>query len=165
MMQRGDLVEFQSLGRDFTRERQALLDLKDSEERFRTFMSQLPAVAFIKDANSRVLYTNTYMNEMLGSEDWIGQITPSELPREVVEKILEDDRRVIRGGRPIVIEEAFPVKTGQIRFFETRKFPRGEGRQARSPRGDLVGHHGKEARRGSPPGKRGALPDAGGGLP
>ena len=119
----GRLVEFQSLGRDFTRERQALLDLKDSEERFRTFMSQLPAVAFIKDAESRVLFTNTYMNELLGSENWIGQIAPSELPGEVLDRILEDDRRVIRGGRPIVIEEAFPVKTGQLRFFDTRKFP------------------------------------------
>jgi PAS domain S-box-containing protein len=119
----GRLVEFQSLGRNFTRERQILLDLKDSEERFRTFMSQLPAVAFIKDANSRVLFTNTYMNKLLGSENWIGQIAPSELSGEVLDRIMEDDRRVIRGGRPIVIEEAFPVKTGQLRFFDTRKFP------------------------------------------
>ncbi len=76
-------------------------------------MSQLPAVAFIKDADSRVLFTNTYMNDLLGSENWIGQIAPSELSGEVLERILEDDRRVIRGGRPIVIREAFPVKTGQ----------------------------------------------------
>ena len=79
----GRLAEFQSLGRDCTRERQAILDLKDSEERFRTFMSQLPAVAFIKDAESRVLFTNTYMNELLGSENWIGQVAPPELPGEV----------------------------------------------------------------------------------
>jgi PAS domain S-box-containing protein len=119
----GRLIEFQSLGRDFTRERQALLDLKDSEERFRTFMSQLPAVAFIKDADSKVLFTNTCMNELLGSENWIGQVAPSELPTDVVQRILEDDRQVIQGGRPIVIEEAFPVKNGQCRIFETRKFP------------------------------------------
>ena len=119
----GRLAEFQSLGRDFTRERQALLDLKDSEERFRTFMSQLPAVAFIKDADSRVLFTNTYMNELLGSGDWIGKVAPPELPQDIVQKVLEDDRRVMRGGRPVVIHEAFPVKTGQVRFFETRKFP------------------------------------------
>ena len=119
----GRLTEFQSLGRDFTRERQAILDLKDSEERFRTFMSQLPAVAFIKDADSRVLFTNSYMNELLGSEDWIGKAAPPELPEDVVQKVLEDDRRVMRDGRPIVIGEAFPVKTGQLRFFETRKFP------------------------------------------
>ena len=119
----GRLAEFQSLGRDYTKERQALLDLKDSEERFRTFMSQLPAVAFIKAADSRVLFTNAYMDELLGSGTWIGQIAPPELPGDVVERILEDDRRAIRGGRPVVIQEAFPVKTGQIHFFETRKFP------------------------------------------
>jgi PAS domain S-box-containing protein len=119
-----DITQYKSdEERQNARERQALLDLKDSEERFRTFMSQLPAVAFIKDAESRVLFTNTYMNEMLGSENWIGQVAPPELPGEVLDRILEDDRRVIRGGRPIVIEEAFPVKTGQLRFFETRKFP------------------------------------------
>jgi PAS domain S-box-containing protein len=86
-------------------------------------MSQLPAVAFIKDAESRVLFTNTYMNELLGSGNWIGQVAPTELSAEVMERILEDDRKVIRDGRPIVIEEAIPVKSGQSRFFETRKFP------------------------------------------
>ena len=86
-------------------------------------MSQLPAVAFIKDAESRVLFTNPFMDRLLGSENWVGQRTPTELPPDVIEKILEDDRRVIRDSRPVVIREAFPVKTGQVHFFETRKFP------------------------------------------
>jgi PAS domain S-box-containing protein len=119
----GRLAEFQSLGRDLTRERRALLDLKDSEERFRTFMSQLPAVAFIKDAESRVLFTNRFMDRLLGSENWMGQRAPTELPPDVVEKILEDDRRVIESGQPLVIVEEMPTRGGEKRFFETRKFP------------------------------------------
>ena len=127
----GNLLEFQSIGRDITAHRNTLADLQDSEERFRTFMSQLPALAFIKDENSRILFTNRYMNELMGSQDWIGRDALENLPAEVAAKIIEQDRRVIEGGRPVLIEEAIPVKSGETRIFETRKFP--IGREGKPP--------------------------------
>jgi PAS domain S-box-containing protein len=127
----GDLLEFQSTGRDITAHRKALMDLQDSEERFRTFMSHLPALAFIKDERSRVLFTNRAMNELMGSEDWVGRDALQNLPEEVAAKILEQDRQVIEGGKPVLIEEAIPVKSGETRIFETRKFP--IGREGKPP--------------------------------
>jgi len=127
----GNLLEFQSTGRDITAHRQALTDLQDSEERFRTFMLHLPALAFIKDEKSRILFTNRAMNELMGSEGWIGRDALENLPVEVAAKIMEQDRRVIEGGKPVLIEEAIPVKSGQTRIFETRKFP--IGREGKPP--------------------------------
>ncbi len=96
----GNLLEFQSIGRDMTEYRKALRDLQDSEERFRAFMSQLPALAFIKDDQSRILFTNRYMDEMMGSQDWIGRNALENLPAVVAERIMAEDRRVVEGGGP-----------------------------------------------------------------
>ena len=120
-----------SAGRDITQERDTITRLKDGEERFRTFMSQLPALAFIKDEKSRILFTNAYMNELMGSQDWIGRDALANLPAEVAARIMADDQRVIEGGRPVVIEEAISVKSGETRIFETRKFP--IGREGKPP--------------------------------
>jgi len=129
--EKGGILEFQSLGWDMTEYRKALTDLQDSEERFRAFMSQLPALAFIKDDQSRVLFTNRYMEELMGSQDWIGRNALENLPEGVAARVIADDRRVIEGGRPAVIEEAIPVKSGETRIFETRKFP--VGREGKPP--------------------------------
>ena len=127
----GALLEFLSIGRDITRERDANTRLRDSEERFRAFMSQLPALAFIKDEQSRILFTNAYMNDLMGSQGWIGRDALENLPAVVAAKIMADDRRVLEGGRPVVIEEAIPVRSGETRVFETRKFP--IGREGKPP--------------------------------
>jgi len=129
--EKGGILEFQSLGWDMTEYRKALTDLQNSEERFRAFMSQLPALAFIKDDQSRVLFTNRYMEELMGSQDWIGRNALENLPEGVAARVIADDRRVIEGGRPAVIEEAIPVKSGETRIFETRKFP--VGREGKPP--------------------------------
>jgi len=129
--EKGGILEFQSLGWDMTEYRKALTDLQNSEERFRAFMSQLPALAFIKDDQSRVLFTNRYMEDLMGSQDWIGRNALENLPEGVAARVIADDRRVIEGGRPAVIEEAIPVKSGETRIFETRKFP--VGREGKPP--------------------------------
>jgi len=49
--------------------------LFESESRFSQFMDYLPALAFIKDVDGRYIFTNRYMNEVLGAEDWHGKTT------------------------------------------------------------------------------------------
>lgn len=123
--EQGDVLEFQSIGRDITGHRDALAALKDSEERFRAFMSQLPALAFIKDERSRILFTNDYMQKVMGSQKWSGHNALENLPAHVAARVLDDDRRVLEGGRPVLVEESIPVQSGETRVFETRKFPIG----------------------------------------
>ena len=129
--EQGSVLEFQSIGRDLTGHRDALTALQDSEERFRAFMSQLPALAFIKDEKSRILFTNQYMQKLMGSQKWLGRDALENLPADAAARILDDDRRVLEGGRPVLIEEAIPVKSGETRVFETRKFP--IGREGKPP--------------------------------
>ncbi len=129
--EKGGLLEFQSLGWDMTEYHEALAALQDSEERFRAFMSQLPALAFIKDEKSRILFTNDYMQEMMGSRNWVGRDAMENMPAGAAVRIMEDDRRVLEGGRPVLIEESIPVRSGETRTFETRKFP--IGREGKPP--------------------------------
>lgn len=103
------------------RRRQAETSLLRSEERFEAFMDHLPAGAFIKDAESRALYVNRYMRDIIGADDWIGRSVAGLLPEPVARKMLADDRRALEEGS-LVTEETVPDKEGVGRAFETHKF-------------------------------------------
>jgi PAS domain S-box-containing protein len=53
------------------------------------------------------------------------------LPAHVAARIMDDDRRVLEGGLPVLIEESIPVNSGEMQTFETRKFP--IGREGKPP--------------------------------
>lgn len=103
------------------RRRQAETSLLRSEERFEAFMDHLPAGAFIKDVESRALYVNRYMRDVIGADDWIGRSVAGLLPEPVARKMVADDRRALEEGS-LVTEETVPDKEGVRRAFETHKF-------------------------------------------
>jgi PAS domain S-box-containing protein len=110
------------LFRDITERRQAEAALRESQELFDAFMSQLPATAFIKDENSRVKYVNSFMVAYLGADKWIDKTVLDYYPPEVAKGVLEHDRRVLAEG-PSSREEWVPIKSGEIRCMNTYKFP------------------------------------------
>jgi PAS domain S-box-containing protein len=110
------------LFRDITDRRQAEAALRESQELFDAFMSQLPATAFIKDENSRVKYVNSFMAACFGADKWIDHTALDYYPPEVAEGVLEHDRRVLAEG-PSSREEWVPTKSGQMRCMNTYKFP------------------------------------------
>ncbi len=98
------------------------LALRESDERFTAFMSNLPAAAFLKDESGRTLFANTYLQDLLGFKNWKGKTTPELVAGEVGQQMTGADRIALREG-PLKIQETMPDTKGVLRTFETIKFP------------------------------------------
>ena len=114
-----------SFGRDITERKQLEIKLKESEERFRAFMDNIPAVIYIKDENDRHIYGNLKAFESVKKkpDEFIGSTTRDLWPPQIAEKLIELDRKVIRGGIPKITEEWQNTKTGEKRWRRDIKFP------------------------------------------
>ncbi|MEH0018044.1 MAG: PAS domain S-box protein [Desulfobacter sp.] len=96
-------------------------NLRESEERFSLFMDHLPAVAFIKDEKSRMLYVNSQMTQVFGQKNWIGK-TPLELfPEDVAANMVENDQKALKQGS-IEVRQTVPDSEGNPRIYQTHKF-------------------------------------------
>jgi diguanylate cyclase (GGDEF)-like protein/PAS domain S-box-containing protein len=94
------------------------------ETQFSMFMRNLPASAFAKDQQGRFVFVNPNFTGVTGlpAEKMLGMTTADLYPREYVEPILENDRRVLEGKEPYRAVER--VTFGQSdRFFLVSKFP------------------------------------------
>ena len=70
-------------------------ELRESQEQFYLFMDRLPAIAFIKDHESKTLFVNRHFDELLGAKDWMAQ----------------DDQRALSNGYLSTVENV-PDKNG-----------------------------------------------------
>ena len=101
---------------------QAEDSLRNSEERFSTFMSHLPAAVSIKDPEGRILFANQYSRHLYGREDCIGKTLFELFPVELAERKAADDRRALSQGLQVVTE-TIRDGLGNERLLETHKFP------------------------------------------
>ena len=95
---------------------------RESEGRFAAFMTHLPAAAFVKDEDGRILFANQYVQELPGFKNWEGETTRNLLAGEVGRQMEEDDRKVLSQG-PLKVQETIVDSHGSSRIFETNKFP------------------------------------------
>lgn len=95
--------------------------LHESKEIFENFMTNLPAVMFMKDHQSRLLYTNPLLKKLLGWHDAVGKLTSELMPPDLAEKMIADDKRVMDNG-PEVVFETIRDTEGIEHYFETHKF-------------------------------------------
>jgi PAS domain S-box-containing protein len=115
------VAEYQSVGRDISRQKKADEKLHESESRFAAFMNNLPVSMFIKDDQSTTLFVNNKMEAFFGARQWIGRPTRDLFPADAAEKMVADDQKTIRDGHMETVE-TLPVKSGDLRTFETHKF-------------------------------------------
>ncbi|GEM_PF-910443 len=103
--------------------------LRESEERFRTFMESVPVAIFLKDSSSRYLYTNNFLSERHDpNREWIGRETTDCIPDEWGLHLLESDQAVLRNGISNSRQELKDI-AGNIRTYQVHKFRIGsEGR-------------------------------------
>ena len=96
--------------------------LRESEERFSTFMSHLPAMVFMKNSDDRILFVNQYLQDVLGWQECVGKTGAELLPGDIAVRAANYDRLALSHGLHVATETLRDVH-GVERVFETRKFP------------------------------------------
>jgi PAS domain S-box-containing protein len=107
-------------------ERRRVLDaLRESEERFRAFMDNSPAIAFMKDEDGRHLYVNAPWTEIfrLQGSQVLGRTDYEMFPPDIAAALREHDAKVLKNGSPIGFWEQVPTGDGVLRDWLVFKFP------------------------------------------
>jgi two-component system, cell cycle sensor histidine kinase and response regulator CckA len=106
--------------------------LRESEERFRAFMDNTPAVAFLKDEEGRIVWVNRRFERTFGTrlEEIRGRSDAERWPPEIAQRLTAVHRQVLAGGVPVQLQEKLPTPAGE-RCWLSLKFPfqDGDGRR------------------------------------
>jgi diguanylate cyclase (GGDEF)-like protein/PAS domain S-box-containing protein len=98
--------------------------LKETDARFRSFMDNAPALAWIKDAQGRFVYhNNAFAQTFAVSTNADASISDASLWPEAANALHVNDRRVLETGRPIQVIEDLPDHDGSTHHWLTTKFP------------------------------------------
>ncbi len=107
--------------KDITEIKEAQLALKESQEQFSLFMRNLPAGAFIKDNQNRIVFANLYLNKLFGKKSIEGMDYNTIIPSNLTERIKESDERTkVRGTDLIEAKLTLPSK--EEKYFNIHKF-------------------------------------------
>src|SRR5918996_4633088 len=89
-----------AITRDITDRRRAEQALRESEQRFRSFMDNAPAVAWIKDADFRYTYVNRTHHRVFGRShgEMLGRTDFDIHPENVACELRQHDEAALRAG-------------------------------------------------------------------
>jgi PAS domain S-box-containing protein len=118
-------IEFgMSLVQNVTRQKNYEKALRNSEERFQSFMQYLPGVAFMKDSQGRYLFANELLTRLFQKHktDWLGKTDFQLYGSKTARQIVMNDRKVIDSGKGIHIIETIGEGEHATKWI-TAKFP------------------------------------------
>jgi PAS domain S-box-containing protein len=118
-------IEFgMSLVQNVTRQKNYEKALRNSEERFQSFMQYLPGVAFMKDSQGRYLFANELLTRLFQKHktDWLGKTDFQLYGSKTARQIVMNDRKVINSGKGIHIIETIGEGEHATKWI-TAKFP------------------------------------------
>jgi PAS domain S-box-containing protein len=119
----GRMVRFE-LASNITAQKQAAVDLRESEALNRTLVASIPQKLFLKDRESRYLKVNEHYAADFGLQpgDFVGKDDFDFFPRELADKYRGDDDEVMSSGRVKDLEESYEAD-GQTLWVHTIKAP------------------------------------------
>ncbi|MCX6186640.1 MAG: PAS domain S-box protein, partial [Bacteroidetes bacterium] len=106
---------------DITLQKLAEQALLESQVQFGKFMDYLPALVFIKDHDSKMIYSNNSMDKALGASTWVNKSLFELFDKTTAERIIADDKKT-REEDYVILEESFKNLDGTIHDYETQKF-------------------------------------------
>ncbi|MEW6379380.1 MAG: PAS domain S-box protein [bacterium] len=111
--------------RDITEQKEMERALRESRQRKKAILDNIPDIAWLKDKDSRFILANRAFGQTCGVDldDLPGKTDLDLWPRDLAEKYRADDREVMRSGKRIVIDEPLTDKDGIIHWIETIKTP------------------------------------------
>ncbi|MCX5829140.1 MAG: PAS domain S-box protein [Deltaproteobacteria bacterium] len=120
-METGGIAQILTLCRDISDRKQTEAALRESEERFRAFMDNMPSMVLIKDKELRPLFFNRRFSEMFPANEWLGKLPEETFPSEIAASMRENDLKALSEGF-VTYEEEWHDKDGSLLVLETRKF-------------------------------------------
>jgi PAS domain S-box-containing protein len=99
--------------------------LKKSEKQIRALIESIPASIYFKDTKGRHLVVNRAFEEFVGRkrEEIIGKTDRELLPKNLAEKHLKSDEKVLKTGKTNHGEEKHLSQNGEMSFFDVTKSP------------------------------------------
>jgi PAS domain S-box-containing protein len=98
--------------------------VRQNEQRFSSFMRNLPGVAFIKDKDTRYVFANERVTDFLGLDpvECLGKMDAELLPSTLAERMRVSDESVLKERTICQAVEEILLPDGARRWFLT-KFP------------------------------------------
>jgi PAS domain S-box-containing protein len=99
---------------DITERKQVEEALRESQDRFASFMRYLPGTAIMRDFEGRYLYANETWEQVrqCQRQAWMGKTIHEIWPAEVADKLHEADQHVMRQGEPVQIVQEISQRDG-----------------------------------------------------
>ncbi|MBR9975649.1 MAG: PAS domain-containing protein [Bacteroidetes bacterium] len=109
---------------ELRRRREAEELIRQKEQRFSAFMSNLPGVAFIKDKDRRYVFVNEAAQSYICHDpiDCLGRRDEEILPGDLAERMRRSDEEVLGEKHVVHVIEDIALGDGHHRWFTT-KFP------------------------------------------
>ena len=110
---------------DIDDQKRAEVALQDSEERFKLFMDNSPAIAWMKDEQGRYVYFSKSYEKRVGVrlEDCCGKTDFELWPGETAEQFWKNDQAVLSCGHVVELIEESSAPDGNRRYWWNFKFP------------------------------------------
>jgi PAS domain S-box-containing protein len=120
----GQVTAIIGAGRDITEQKEAEIALQQSRALFDSFMTHLPALAFIKDREGRYVYTNPFFSMQFDEPQGhrLGKTDLDLWPEEVGRALMANDRRVLNERRIFNFVET-TRHNGEMQYWQVSKFP------------------------------------------
>ena len=110
---------------DITERKREVREMRETQNRFFSFMDHMPMLAWIKDAAGKYVYANNRMLAAQGKtlEQVLGKTDFDIFPAHVAEQLRAHDCQVLQGGDRLEFRESAPAGEGPEVVWKSFKFP------------------------------------------